>query len=185
MYYWLFYFQSLAYFLSVWVNSCTHFQPTELALPLPKHTHLSAVTWKQTDFSEVLRSWDIHDISAKPIWNHTFASTAWCRREPGAEQEKLVRQLSHGQLGLCRAGREPFLAAFRRYSSSSLPSLAGSEVTFTSAGIWMPHSYPPNSESAASHASKPALMKDFELDEESCACLVRQALPPHYTGRNR
>lgn len=109
MYYWLLYFQRLACFLSVWVKSCTHLQPTKLEFPLHKHTHLSAATQKQIGYSEVLHSREICDSLVKPIWNHTFASTAWCRREPGAEWEKLLRQLSRWQLGLWQGRQGSFL----------------------------------------------------------------------------
>lgn len=49
----------------------------------------------------------------------------------------------------------------------------------------MPHSCPPNFESAAPCTAKPASISGSELDEESHPHLAGQELPPNCTGRNR
>lgn len=49
----------------------------------------------------------------------------------------------------------------------------------------MPHSCPPNFESAAPCAAKAASIRGSELDEESHPHPARQELPPYCTARNR
>lgn len=49
----------------------------------------------------------------------------------------------------------------------------------------MPHSCPPNFESATPCTAKPASIRGSELDDESHPHLAGQELPPYCTGRNR